>query len=107
MRLLLVTVLAVLALPAAALAQAVGLGAATLSASDPTPRAGEQVTFSSTASSPIPGDALTYHWDFGDGHTATTATSSVTHTYTVAGGFNARAYVTDAAGLRSDDATTL
>jgi glucose/arabinose dehydrogenase len=49
------------------------------------------VTFTGSASDPD-GTALTYRWDFGDGTSATTANPS--HTYAVAGSYQARLQVT-------------
>ncbi|MCB2217362.1 MAG: PKD domain-containing protein [Desulfobulbaceae bacterium] len=44
-----------------------------------------------------------YHWDFGDGATASGAT--VSHTYQQAGSYTARLQVTDSAGLTADAST--
>ena len=75
-------------------------GAPTVSAVGAIPASGSlplDVTFSATAVDPT-GDTLTYFWDFGDGSTVSTATSSTTKRYTVAGVFNASVSVRDSLG---------
>jgi len=54
---------------------------------------GVPVALDGSASSDPDGDALTYHWDFGDGFTATGATPS--HTYRLAGAYVIALTVTD------------
>ena len=63
-------------------------------------------TFNASASSDPEGDPLTYHWTFGDGATAITATPITTHTYTTVGDRTVRLRVVDSAG-KSDDVTRL
>jgi glucose/arabinose dehydrogenase len=55
------------------------------------------VGFDASASSDPDGDALTYNWSFGDGTPAAT-TPRVTHTYAVAGTYQATLRVTDSRG---------
>ncbi|WP_344668679.1 PQQ-dependent sugar dehydrogenase [Catenulispora yoronensis] len=71
------------------------------------------VSFDGSASADPKGLALTYHWDFGDGATATTTTPTTSHTYTTAGKFTPKLTVTNSAGgsspaasgaVRTDDA---
>lgn len=64
------------------------------------------VTFSGSASYDPDGVITSYAWAFGDGATATGAASSVTHTYTVPGTYNATLTVTDNMGLTSPAAAT-
>ncbi|OLF14404.1 glycosyl hydrolase [Actinophytocola xinjiangensis] len=54
------------------------------------------VTFSSAGSSDPEGTALTYHWNFGDGSTSTSANPS--HTYSANGQYTATLTVTDGGG---------
>ena len=54
------------------------------------------VQFDATTSTDPEGGALTYHWDFGDGNTATGATTS--HTYTQTGNYTITLTVTDPQG---------
>jgi len=62
--------------------------------------AGEQFSFSSTASDPDPGDSpLSYAWQFDDGSTETGAT--VTHAFSSPGEHAATVTVTDPAGASS------
>jgi gliding motility-associated-like protein len=57
------------------------------------------VTFNNTSNLPL--SALTsYHWDFGDGNTATSPWTNFIHTYTSSGEFNARLSVIDNNGCR-------
>jgi PKD repeat protein len=62
----------------------------------PTP--GTKLTFSASSSDPQ-SDSLTYTWDFGDGTTGTSA--STTHTYTSEGSYTAKVVVTDQHNLAS------
>ena len=57
------------------------------------------INFSALASTDPEGSALTYHWDFGDGATATGATTE--KIYQAAGNYTASVRVTDAGGLSS------
>ncbi len=50
-------------------------------------------TFDASQSSDADGDALNFHWDFGDGQTSTDAVA--THTYTNAGNYTATLTLTD------------
>lgn len=55
------------------------------------------VTFNATKSSDADGQALTYYWNFGDGHKAEGAT--VQHAYVASGPFRAQLTVRDNSGL--------
>ncbi|GHA94811.1 glycosyl hydrolase [Streptomyces thermoviolaceus subsp. thermoviolaceus] len=55
-----------------------------------------KVSFSSAGTSDQDGDALTYHWDFGDGTTSTAANPK--HTYRSNGTYTATLTVTDPSG---------
>lgn len=70
--------------------------APTLSYLPLTPRAGQAVTFTATATDPgnLP---LTFSWDFGDGTTGSGPTA--THTYTRGGAFTVSVRATNAVGL--------
>jgi len=71
------------------------------------PRAGYRnvpVLFDGSSSSDPDGDALTYHWDFGDG--ATAAGASVTHAYAALGTFDVTLTVSDGNGATSNASTT-
>jgi DNA/RNA endonuclease G (NUC1) len=59
--------------------------------------AGDPLAMSGAASTDADGDALTYAWSFGDGATATGASTS--HTYAAAGDYTVRLIVTDVRGL--------
>ena len=63
------------------------------------------VMLSGAASSDPDGDALTYHWTFGDGASGTGVTTS--HTYATAGTFPVRLIVTDVRGLADTAHTTV
>jgi len=57
------------------------------------------VRFNNTSNMPL--SALnSYHWDFGDGNTASSPWTNFIHTYTTAGEFNARLSVIDKNGCR-------
>jgi len=62
------------------------------------------VVFDGRSSSDTNGFALTYAWDFGDGHTGTGATWA--HTYNVAGTYTVTLVVTNSQGVASAPATT-
>jgi PKD repeat protein len=59
-------------------------------------------SYASTAAGP--NRIETYHWTFGDGHSATTSTSTIEHTYEKAGPYRIELTVTDAHGLTSEPA---
>ena len=63
------------------------------------------VSFSSSGSYDPEGAPLSYAWDFGDGLTSTAANPS--HTYTVAGTYNARLTVMDAAGASNSASVSI
>jgi glucose/arabinose dehydrogenase len=63
------------------------------------------VTFDGSDSADPQAEALTYLWDFGDGATATTAGSGVSHTYTTDGSYVASLRVRNTSGLTSDPDT--
>ena len=58
---------------------------------------GDTLTFDASRSVDADGDALTYHWDFGDGHGAEGAVAR--HEYPGGGRFSARLTVDDGAGM--------
>jgi len=68
------------------------LVSATVTSDRKVARAGEALTFTASATD-ADGDALRYHWDFGDGATATGAL--VEHAYASAGSYTAVVTVTD------------
>lgn len=61
--------------------------------------ANDAVLFDASASNDPDGDVLTFHWDFGDGHTA--KGPKVSHTYRVPGKYTATLRVNDGTGLKS------
>ena len=63
------------------------------------------IRFDGNASFDVDGDSLTYHWEFGDGATATGATPS--HVYADNGIYTATLTVTDPAGLSHSDSLTV
>ncbi|HET6576701.1 MAG TPA: PKD domain-containing protein [Gemmatimonadales bacterium] len=66
---------------------------------------GTAVTLTAAASSDVNGDALSYHWTFGDGTAGVTVTTAtVTHVYADDGTFTAAVVATDPGSL-TDDAT--
>jgi plastocyanin len=72
----------------------------TFSPSNPT--TGQSVTFDASSSTAPSGDTITkYHWNFGDGTAADTATATTTHTYASAGTFRAVLTVTDSEAVTS------
>jgi PKD repeat protein len=64
-----------------------------------------QVQFQASGSSDPDGDALSYHWDFGDG--AQSSARDPAHTYTVRGTYTARLTVSDGRGLSATDGVTI
>ena len=74
-----------------------------------TPREGAPpllVRFSSAGSTDADGDALQYHWDFGDGAPASTLPAPE-HTYAAAGSYVARLTVSDGRGGSHSDTVSL
>ena len=55
----------------------------------------QAITFDGSASTDANGDALTYHWDFGDGVTAFSTSSVIDHVYNSAGIFDVVLVVND------------
>lgn len=62
-------------------------------------KAGKPITFNAGCSSDPDGTIVSYHWDFGDGTTATGV--SPVHTYAVSGGYSITLTVTDNQGYSS------
>lgn len=50
----------------------------------------------------VDGKVVSYRWDFGDGHTATTSQPTVTHVYATAGTYTAAVTVTDDEGCSTE-----
>jgi PKD repeat protein len=65
---------------------------------------GTAIAFSGNASVPDPTDTLTYHWNFGDGTTATG--QNVSHTYTTINTYTVTLAVTDQEGASGTATTT-
>lgn len=65
--------------------QEAGTPMAVIDYSPPGPVTGETVSFDASDSTSPNGDIETYHWEFGDGTTATTGVPTVSHTYTETG----------------------
>jgi glucose/arabinose dehydrogenase len=63
------------------------------------------VKFDGSASADPNGRPLTYHWNFGDGGTATTTTATTSHTYTTKGNFKPTLSVTNDQGGTSNTAS--
>jgi hypothetical protein len=63
---------------------------------------GATVTFDASASSSPVGSIATYAWDFGDGQTQTTASPTISHTYTTSGAFTVTLKVTNTGGTSTD-----
>jgi PKD repeat protein len=63
---------------------------------------GQVVFFNASGSTAATGATLTsYAWDFGDGTTTTSATSSISHPFTTQGTFTVTLVVTDSAGTKA------
>ncbi|HWD85114.1 MAG TPA: beta-propeller fold lactonase family protein [Solirubrobacteraceae bacterium] len=60
--------------------------------------AGKPTKFNASMSFAPDGTVVSYHWQFGDGHTLTTTTARVKHTYKKAGKYTVSLTVTDDAG---------
>jgi hypothetical protein len=69
----------------------------TISTSPSSPVAGEAVTFTATATDPDTGDSLTYTWEFGDGTSSVTG-NPATHTYDSVGNYTVNVTVDDGHG---------
>ncbi len=80
--------------------------AVTVAASRTTVAVGDLVSFSAGATDAGSGPAGTYDWDFGD-NTAHGSGAAVTHTYTQAGTYVAKASTTDRAGNAGSAPTTI
>lgn len=63
---------------------------------------GAEATFDAAASSDPDGTVASYAWDFGDGHTATTAGPTVSYSYAQSGSYTATLTVTDDEGCSDD-----
>jgi YVTN family beta-propeller protein len=67
---------------------------------------GQASTFDATQSLSPVGTIVQYSWNFGDGHTATTSTPIITHTYAQAGTFTVTLTVTNSAGTSTTQTFT-
>lgn len=67
-----------------------------------TESAGNPTSFDASASISPVGTIANYHWDFGDGNTASTASPMISHTYVSAGMYNATLTVTNSAGTSTE-----
>lgn len=77
---------------------------ASFTVSDDTPMPGEQIQFNASASS-NGGSNLQYLWNFGDGQTANTVSTS--HTYSTAGSYNVQLTITNESGLSDSVSQTV
>jgi PKD repeat protein len=85
----------------------VGNVAPTVSAGGPySGTAGTAISFTSKATVPDTGDALTYSWSFGDSSVASTS-QNPTHTYAAAGTYTATLTVTDSEGASTKATATV
>ncbi len=67
---------------------------------------GQVSSFDATQSLSPVGTIVQYDWNFGDGHTATTSTPIITHTYAQAGTFTVTLTVTNSAGTSTTQTFT-
>jgi YVTN family beta-propeller protein len=67
---------------------------------------GQASSFDGSASSDSDGTVASYHWDFGDGSSQTTASATTTHTYAVRGTYTVTLTVTDDAGCSTTQTFT-
>ena len=63
-------------------------------------------SFDGSASSDLDGNVVSYHWDFGDGKSATTTTPTATHSYTSVGTYTVTLTVTDDGGASGSSTQT-
>lgn len=63
-----------------------------------TAQSGSPTLFDGTGSVSPVGSIVSWHWDFGDGHTETNLIGTTTHTYAVAGNYTVTLTVTNSAG---------
>jgi len=68
--------------------------------------AGLSTAFDASASTAPSSPIVSYAWDFGDGHTATTTSPTTTHVYATAGPYTATVTETDQAGTSTTQAFT-
>jgi YVTN family beta-propeller protein len=68
--------------------------------------AGSASSFDASASTVAYGLISNYHWSFGDGETAETATPTTTHTYAVSGNYTVTLTATDSAGTSTTQVFT-
>ncbi len=64
------------------------------------------IIFDASGSTDPDGDALTYVWDFGDGQTAQTMGTTISHTYLYGGTFDVTLTVHDGQGNQASDTTS-
>lgn len=76
---------------------------AVISSSSATGEAPLSVTFDASGSTASNATLVSYNWDFGDGSQGTGKTA--THTFTIAGTYNAQIRVTDSSGLTDTEST--
>ncbi|MCD6550447.1 lamin tail domain-containing protein [bacterium] len=67
---------------------------------------GEEIFFNAASSTDIDGEIASFIWDFGDGHSTTTQTSTVAYSYATSGIFTAKLEVIDNNYSTSSPATT-
>jgi PKD repeat protein len=81
-----------------------GVSGVSISSSQPTPYAGQSISFTGVAYD-ANNLSMTYQWNFGDGTTGSGA--NVTHTYSAAGTYTVSLTVQDSAGASASSSTTL